>query len=153
MITTVIFDLDYTLYDEIDFCRSRFRAAASRVAALSDAHSAEVVLDTLWKRFLPGMRGSTFNLALAELGVPCDPPLTHKPVELYRAHADTGPAVGEPGRSGRPQGPVYAGTPDGRLPPHPEAQGPGARHRALFPGDPVHGGAGPGVLEAVPPRL
>ena len=28
MITTVIFDLDDTLYDEIDFCRSGFRAAA-----------------------------------------------------------------------------------------------------------------------------
>jgi putative hydrolase of the HAD superfamily len=89
MITTVIFDLDYTLYDEIDFCRSRFRAAASHVAALSDAHSAEVVFDTLWKYFLTGMRSSAFNLALAELGIPCDPPLTHKPVELYRAHTPT----------------------------------------------------------------
>ena len=89
MITTVIFDLDDTLYDEIDFCRSGFRAAAPHIAALSDAHSAEAVFDTLWKCFITGERGATFNLALAKLGIPCDGPLIHKLVEVYRTHTPT----------------------------------------------------------------
>jgi len=86
MITTVIFDLDDTLYDEIDFCRSGFRAAAPHIAALSDAYSADAVFATLWKCFITGDCGSTFNLALAELGIPCDGPLIHKLVEVYRTH-------------------------------------------------------------------
>lgn len=37
MLTTVVFDLDDTVYDEIDFCRSGFHAAAEPIAVLSDA--------------------------------------------------------------------------------------------------------------------
>jgi len=37
MITTVVFDLDDTLYDELDYCRSGFRAVAESVADLPDA--------------------------------------------------------------------------------------------------------------------
>ncbi len=89
MITTVIFDLDDTLYDEIDFCRSGFRAAAGHIAALSDACSAEAVFATLWKCFITGERGSTFNIALAQLGIPCDESLIHTLVEVYRTHTPT----------------------------------------------------------------
>jgi putative hydrolase of the HAD superfamily len=89
MITTVIFDLDDTLYDEIDFCRSGFRAAAPHIAALSDAYSAEAVFATLWKCFITGDCGSTFNLALAELGIPFDGPLIHRLMEVYRTHTPT----------------------------------------------------------------
>ena len=89
MITTVIFDLDDTLYDEIDFCRSGFRAAAPHIAALSDLYSADAVFATLWACFLTGDRGSTFNVALARLGIPCDGPLIHKLVEVYRTHSPT----------------------------------------------------------------
>jgi putative hydrolase of the HAD superfamily len=89
MITTVIFDLDDTLYDETDFCRSGFRAAAPHIAALSDTYSADAVFATLWKCFLTGERGSTFNVALARLGIPCDGLLIHKLVEVYRTHLPT----------------------------------------------------------------
>jgi putative hydrolase of the HAD superfamily len=89
MITTVIFDLDDTLYDEIDFCRSGFRAVAPHIAALSDAYSADAVFATLWKCFMTGEHGSTFNVALAELGIPCDGPLIHKLVEVYHTHLPT----------------------------------------------------------------
>ena len=89
MITTVIFDLDDTLFDEIDFCRSGFHAAAQHIATLSDALSPDAVFDVIWKCFIRGDRGSTFNVALAELGIPCDPPLMHKLVELYRTHTPT----------------------------------------------------------------
>jgi FMN phosphatase YigB (HAD superfamily) len=89
MITTVVFDLDDTLCDEIDFCRSGFRAAAPHIAALSDAHSADAVFDTLWKCFITGDCGSTFNVALAQLGIPRDGPLMHKLVEVYLADNET----------------------------------------------------------------
>lgn len=86
MITTVIFDLDDTLFDEIDFCRSGFRAAAQYLATLSDRYSADAVFDVLWKCFITGDCGSTFDLALAELGIPSEPPLIHTLVEMYRTH-------------------------------------------------------------------
>lgn len=95
MITTVIFDLDDTLFDEIDFCRSGFRAAAEHIATLSDAYSPEAVFDVIWTCFVRGDCGSTFDVALAELGIPVEPPLIHKLVELYRTHPPTLTLPGE----------------------------------------------------------
>ncbi|MBM4027577.1 MAG: HAD family hydrolase [Planctomycetes bacterium] len=89
MITAVIFDLDDTLYDEIDFCRSGFHAAARHIATLSDAPAADEVFAVLWRRFITGDCGSTFNVALAELGIPVEPPLIHALVEIYRTHLPT----------------------------------------------------------------
>lgn len=89
MITTVIFDLDDTLYDEIDFCRSGFHAAARHIATLSDVRSPESVFDVIWKHFLQSNRGSTFDATLTELGIPLDPPLIHRLVEIYRTHTPT----------------------------------------------------------------
>ncbi len=86
MITTVIFDLDDTLYDEVDFCRSGFRAAARHIATLSDKWSACDIFETIWKCFTTGDRGSTFNAALAELGIPCDAGIIAGLVEIYRTH-------------------------------------------------------------------
>jgi putative hydrolase of the HAD superfamily len=89
MITTVVFDLDDTLFDEIDFCRSGFHAAAQHIATLSDALTPESVFEVIWKCSIRGDCGSTFNIALAELGIPVEPPLIHKLVELYRTHTPT----------------------------------------------------------------
>lgn len=89
MLTTVVFDLDDTLYDEIDFCRSGFRAAAEHIAALSDTLTPEAVFDVIWKCFIRGDCGSTFNVALAEMGIPVEPPLIHRLVEIYRTHTPT----------------------------------------------------------------
>jgi putative hydrolase of the HAD superfamily len=96
MIRTVIFDLDDTLYDEIDFCRSGFHAAAQHIAALSDAPSADEVFALLWKHFTTGDGGSTFNLALADLGIPDDGRLIGRLVEIYRTHT---PALALPPES------------------------------------------------------
>jgi putative hydrolase of the HAD superfamily len=89
MLTTVVFDLDDTLYDELDFCRSGFRAAAKHIATLSDSLSPEAVFDVLWKCFIRGDCGSTFDVALPELGIPVTPPLIHTLVEIYRTHEPT----------------------------------------------------------------
>jgi len=96
MITTVIFDLDDTLYDEIDFCRSGFRAVAECIATLSDGPSADALFDAIWACFTPANRGKTFDAALRRLGIPADGPLLNQLVELYRTHS---PAITLPTES------------------------------------------------------
>lgn len=86
MITTVVFDLDDTLYDETDFCRSGFRAGANFIATLSDRHSSDEIFAVIWDCFITGDRGSTFNAALERLGIPYDPVIIGKLVEIYRTH-------------------------------------------------------------------
>jgi putative hydrolase of the HAD superfamily len=89
MITTVVFDLDDTLFDEVDFCRSGFRAVARHLAELSDTRATDDVFTVIWKCFVTGDRGSTFDLALAELGIPGDAAVIHRLVEIYRTHTPT----------------------------------------------------------------
>jgi len=89
MITTVVFDLDDTLYPELDYCRSGLRCVSSHVAALSDRHDRDRVFGILWKHFTAGNRTHTFNAALDELGIPYDADLIGKFVEVYRTHVPT----------------------------------------------------------------
>ncbi len=86
MITTVVFDLDDTLYDERDYCRSGFRAVAESVADLPDAPSAKRVFDSLWKQFTAGNRTKTFDAALDDLGINYDDKIIQKLIETYRSH-------------------------------------------------------------------
>jgi len=98
MITTVVFDLDDTLYDEIDFCRSGFRAAAEHIATLSDRYSPEAVFEALWESFITGDCGSTFNVTLQKLAIPFDLGVIGRLVEIYRTHR---PALALPSESRR----------------------------------------------------
>lgn len=86
MITTVAFDLDDTLYDEIDYCRSGFDAAAEFLAELPDAPGAGRIFDTLWTNFATGNRTKTFNAALDQLGLAWDDELIGELIETYRTH-------------------------------------------------------------------
>ena len=86
MISTVIFDLDDTLYDEVDYCKSGFAAVAQFLANLTEAFSAERIFVALWTQFATGNRSRTFNGALDELGVTCTAQLISKLIELYRSH-------------------------------------------------------------------
>ena len=86
MITTVIFDLDDTLYDEIDYCRSEFAYVCERIASLPGAPTAERIFEALWKQFSAGNRTKTFNAALDDLGLTCDDRLIAELVQLYRTH-------------------------------------------------------------------
>ena len=76
-------------FDEIDFVRSGFRAVARNITTLSDGHSPGDVFDAIWECFLSGEHGSTFNLALARLGLADDPSLIGRLVDVYRTHAPT----------------------------------------------------------------
>lgn len=86
MITTVVFDLDDTLYDEIDYCRSGFLAAARFAAKVCDIGCTDDVFAGFWRHFSQGNRTKTFNAALEELNLPCDEPFVAQLIEVYRNH-------------------------------------------------------------------
>jgi putative hydrolase of the HAD superfamily len=86
MITTVIFDLDDTLYDEIDYCRSGFTAVADFLADRPGYPAAGQIFETLWKQFSSGNHKTTFNAALDQLGIRYDAALIEQLIEVYRNH-------------------------------------------------------------------
>ncbi|MHC4596621.1 MAG: HAD family hydrolase [Planctomycetota bacterium] len=86
MITIVVFDLDDTLYNEIEYCKSGFTAVAEFLANLPEASAAEHIFATLWKQFTTGNHTKTFNAALDELGMDYDDKLIGELIEVYRNH-------------------------------------------------------------------
>ncbi|MBA7639421.1 Pyrophosphatase PpaX [subsurface metagenome] len=86
MITTVVFDLDDTLYDEIEYCKSGFTAVAEFLANLPEAPAAERIFATFWKQFTAGNHTKTFDAALDELGMDYDDKLIDSAVKVYRNH-------------------------------------------------------------------
>ena len=86
MITTVILDLDDTLYDEIDYCRSGFAAVADFLHKANSNISKDSFFDELWGQFQNNNRTRTFNAALKALGLSCDKNLISLLVKVYRDH-------------------------------------------------------------------
>ena len=90
MITTVAFDLDDTLYDEVEYCRSGFTAVGRFLANSPDMprlkDKAGQIFDAHWRQFTAGNRTKTFNATLDQLGVSYDEKLIAKLVEVYRNH-------------------------------------------------------------------
>ncbi|UCC97253.1 MAG: HAD family hydrolase [Phycisphaerales bacterium] len=97
MITTVIFDLDDTLYDELEYCRSGFAAVAEFLVARDAASTTERVFDALWGQFTAGNRSRTFNAALDKLGIDRQESTISELVNTYRSHV---PAIVLPPDSG-----------------------------------------------------
>jgi putative hydrolase of the HAD superfamily len=86
MITTVIFDLDDTLYDEIEYCRSGFTSVSGFLANLPESPTARRIFDCLWKQFTAGNRTKTFNSALDQLGISYDDKFIDELIKVYRNH-------------------------------------------------------------------
>jgi putative hydrolase of the HAD superfamily len=86
MITTVIFDLDDTLYDEVDYCRSGFGAVTDFLAGKAGYPPAKRIFEILWKEFSRGNHKTTFNAALEQLGIQYDNTLIEQLIEVYRNH-------------------------------------------------------------------
>ena len=86
MITTVVFDLDDTLYDEVEYCRSGFEAVAEFLADSPETPPAERIFGAFWKQFTAGNRTKTFNTALEELDIGYDDELIGKLIKVYRNH-------------------------------------------------------------------
>jgi putative hydrolase of the HAD superfamily len=87
MITTVVFDLDDTLYDEIEYCKSGFAAAAGYLANLPEAPPTRHIFTALWKQFTAGNRTRTFNTALDELSMDYNDDLIGELIKVYRNHS------------------------------------------------------------------
>ncbi len=86
MITTIVFDLDDTLYDELDYCKSGFDAVAYFLASQFPNFSAENIFAALWREFQSGNHTKTFNAALDTLGIKYTPDLITQCVQTYRNH-------------------------------------------------------------------
>jgi putative hydrolase of the HAD superfamily len=95
MITTVVFDLDDTLYDEIEYCKSGFAAVAEFLAhrpelvsldSTATSDKKEYLYKTLWDQFSSGNRTKTFNAALDKLNISYDDKLILELIEVYRHH-------------------------------------------------------------------
>ena len=85
-INTVVFDLDDTLYDEIDYCRSGFRVVADYLAEMIEDIPVEGFYDVLWEEFCTGNHTKTFNGALEKLGIDYNDELIEELVKVYRGH-------------------------------------------------------------------
>ncbi len=86
MVTTVIFDLDDTLYDEIDYCKSGFTAVSEFLAELSGTPSAGLIDAALRDQFTAGNRTNTFNCALDALRIDYNEERIQELVGVYRNH-------------------------------------------------------------------
>ncbi|MHC4735749.1 MAG: HAD family hydrolase [Planctomycetota bacterium] len=86
MITTVVFDLDDTLYDEVEYCKSGFASVSEFLADLPQMPPAESLFDAFWKQFNAGNHTKTFNAALNELGIGYDDKLIRQLIKVYRNH-------------------------------------------------------------------
>jgi putative hydrolase of the HAD superfamily len=89
MITTVVFDLDDTLYDEIEYCETGFTAVTEFLAKLPETPSAKCIFNAFWKQFTSSNRKNTFNAALDGLEISYDEKLIEKLVQVYRNHIPT----------------------------------------------------------------
>ena len=86
MITTVVFDLDDTLYDEVEYCKSGFASVSEFLADLPRMPPAESLFDAFWKQFNAGNHTKTFNAALSKLGIGYDDKLIRQLIKVYRNH-------------------------------------------------------------------
>ena len=83
MIKTVVFDLDDTLYSELEFVISGFGAVNDYV---SKEYSTHGYFEKAKSLFDKGERGTIFNLAMDELGVKYDLTIIETLVKIYREH-------------------------------------------------------------------
>jgi putative hydrolase of the HAD superfamily len=86
MLTTVAFDLDDTLYDEIEYCKSGFAAVSKFLADLPESPATKRIFAAVWKQFTAGNRTRTVNAALDNLGISYDDKLIGSAVKVYRNH-------------------------------------------------------------------
>ena len=85
MIKCVVFDLDDTLYDEQDYCKSGFFAVTAAVADLKKADQKQV-FQLLCRNFQAGRRLNLFNSVLDELKITYDDNFIAELVNVYRSH-------------------------------------------------------------------
>jgi putative hydrolase of the HAD superfamily len=85
-INTVVFDLDDTLYNEVDYCRSGFLASAEFLADMLEDIPMEQIFGAFWEQFCKGNQTKTFNGALERLGIYYNDELIEELIKVYREH-------------------------------------------------------------------
>lgn len=85
MINCIAFDIDDTLYDEVDYCRSGFAVAAQAIAD-DFGLSSQSIFKTLWETFNSGNHKTTFNAAAEKLGIVFNAAYIEKLVKVFRNH-------------------------------------------------------------------
>lgn len=85
MIKAVGFDMDDTLYDELDYYKSGMTAVAEIIAKDRNRRQQEV-FEPLWRIFLGGNYHKTFDTALNELSIDYDQAYIEKLVDVLRNH-------------------------------------------------------------------
>jgi putative hydrolase of the HAD superfamily len=86
IINTVVFDLDDTLYDEVDYCRSGFAAAAEFLADMMEDIPVNEIFSAFWEQFCTGNQRQTFNGALEKLCIEYNDDLIDELIKVYRGH-------------------------------------------------------------------
>ena len=83
-VRAVVFDLDDTLYPEVDYVHSGFRCIANHLA--EGEWTAEGVFELLWSAFSQGPKDRVFNTVLGQLGRDDNSEAIAELVTLYREH-------------------------------------------------------------------
>jgi len=88
MIQAVILDLDDTLYSEVEYVRSGFRAVANYLAWAGDTHDGRQLFDLMWQEFQKGDRSRVFNAVLDKIGKKAGTarPTVGELITFYREH-------------------------------------------------------------------
>ncbi len=86
MIGCVVFDMDDTLYEEVEYCKSGFQAVAGTLTKDQKPKYRQEIYDALWKEFISGNHTTTFNAALEQLGIAYDDKFIMQMVKTYRQH-------------------------------------------------------------------
>jgi len=87
MITTIVFDLDDTLYDEIEYCKSGLACVAQYLGKSPANPPAEKIYEHFRQEFTTGNRKKIFNSALQKLGIAYDGEFIKNLVTRYRSHS------------------------------------------------------------------
>ena len=87
MITTVVFDLDDTLYNETDYCKSGFLAVSDYLSQKPPYPDKNRLFEAFWSQFMAGQHNYLFDTVLATLNLPCEPALIQELVTVYRNHS------------------------------------------------------------------
>ena len=82
----IIFDLDDTLYDEVDYCKSGLYAAAGFLAETIEDLAVDDIFNAFWEQFCKGNQTQTFNFAIEKLGFSYNDELIEELIKSYREH-------------------------------------------------------------------
>lgn len=85
MIKSIVFDMDDTLYDEIDYYKSGFKVVSGTIASDFGLDQAKVS-DTLWKIFNGGNHKNAFDETAKNFGITFDDNYIAKLIDIFRNH-------------------------------------------------------------------